>query len=765
MKSISPFKNVKVLTLCIIIESMFILVSVCLSAYMMYCLFIGQSQLIQAGESRYESFLLADQLRQSSDDLTRLARLYAATGNVKFEHQFWDVLAIRNGKKPFPIHYERPYWDLLAINDPAAPYNPAPSYPEGEAVSLDERMQRVGFTDQDLKLLAIAKKRSDQLVHLEKKAMQAMKGLYEDSSGAYTVQGEPDSQKALDIVFGNEYLLAKKNIMQPINAFFESLDTRTQQAVDRVSNRNRRDLYILFGIFISSIGLILSFLATLRLYHTLMVDKLRMAIDNKTQRLIESNRNLELAKERAESANETKSVFLANMSHELRTPLNAILGFSNILKHQSGLPSDSQKHLGTIHRNGEHLLNLINDVLDLSKIEAGRTLLNDIGINVRRMLEDLTDMMAIHAKEKALTLHVSCDPDVPRFIQGDEIKLRQVLINLMSNAIKFTDQGGIQMNVGMESTETPHETIKLSFEIKDTGTGIAENEMEHLFDPFVQTQSGQKSRQGTGLGLAISRKYVHLMGGDIKASSQLGSGTTFKFDILTKPAEHVETELPINRTQRVMALEPGQPLFRILVVDDHDDNRSLLACILESVGFEVRQSVDVSKAMEICKTWFPHAIFIDIRMPGMPGYDLVCRLKEKDMEPPVLIATTASLFEHDRAPVLAAGFDDFLIKPFRDSDALEALERHLPLRFAYESVDEQASNPVNMKIPLTHEIMMRLDQNLLNSIKQACIEGNADTMYNIISSLRSMDDSLANTLSTMVDDFEFHKILESIKNL
>ena len=308
MKS-KVFKNETVLFLLIIVETFCLIVLVGISAYLLKSLYIGQENLISAGELRYESYLLADQLRQSSDDLTRLVRTYAATGNLKVEQQFWDVLAIRNGEKPRPVHYERIYWDFMTVE------NPQPPFEDGEAISLERLMMQAGFTEQDFEFLVLSRKRSDKLVELEETVMNAMKGKFKDEQGNFTITGEPDSQKAIQILFGKEYHQAKLSIMQPINEFYESIDNRTQQNITRISSQVTSYLFSLIvsfgGLFL--IGCLL--LLTNYQYHQIMVGKLHVAIDDKTQKLIESNENFKKARREADAANQAKSAFLANMSH------------------------------------------------------------------------------------------------------------------------------------------------------------------------------------------------------------------------------------------------------------------------------------------------------------------------------------------------------------------------------------------------------------------------------------------------------------------
>lgn len=342
---------------------------------------------------------------------------------------------------------------------------------------------------------------------------------------------------------------------------------------------------------------------------------------------------------RSTAANLAKSEFLANMSHELRTPLNAILGFSQVMSRDYSLSGEHQENLAIINRAGEHLLNLINDILEMSKIEAGRITLNSNSFDLIHVLKKLEKMQHASAASKNLELVFEYAQNIPKYIETDENKLCQVLLNLLGNAIKFTNTGRVTLRVrlgagGWETGEQgemreqilhpPH----LFFEVQDTGCGIAPQEIDLLFEAFEQTEIGRKSQQGTGLGLAISRKYVQLMGGDITVNSIPGVGSRFVFNIQIALA--CPREIPINQIKyQILALAPTEKAYRILVVDDSKESRLLLVKILTSVGFEVREATDGSEAVANWESWQPHLIFMDMRMPVMDGYEATKIIKGK----------------------------------------------------------------------------------------------------------------------------------------
>jgi PAS domain S-box-containing protein len=567
---------------------------------------------------------------------------------------------------------------------------------------------------------------------------------------------------------------------------------------------------------------------------------------------------LKEAKEVAERANRAKSEFLANMSHELRTPLNAILGFAQLLTRDSSLKPEQRESIEIINRSGEHLLALINDVLQMSKIEVGKVTLDQHSFDLYHLLDSLEVMFQLPAQQKGLQLIFDRAPDLPEYIQTDESKLRQVLINLLGNAIKFTSSGGItlrvirELNVGRlkvecfnqlqvetlnversnQASDLPFgntygeqplnlqpstlQPVTLHFEVEDTGPGIAPEEIDTIFEAFTQTATGRKSQEGTGLGLPISRKFVQLMGGEITVNSTLGKGTIFKFDVEVSLGSAAENQR-LQPTRQVIALEPGQPNYRILVVDDVKESRLLLVKLLASVGFSVQEAVNGQEALDQWNAFQPHLIWMDMRMPVMNGYETTKQIRKaeltrindekssglKSQRPllnhqtdnflhpgqrqgaaltsvtldtsTVIIALTASAFEEERHLVLSAGCDDFVRKPYQESVIFEKMAQYLGVRYVYEEptplqrtrqVAAQGGaqgGTVDSSFVLQPSSFQVMPPEWVNQLYQAAGCVNDEEIFRLIEQIPPCHALLAKAIANSIKNFRYDRLIDLIE--
>ncbi|MCT7965361.1 PAS domain S-box protein [Laspinema sp. D1] len=496
---------------------------------------------------------------------------------------------------------------------------------------------------------------------------------------------------------------------------------------------------------------------------------------DKTQRQSHALQKAALA---ADAANRAKSEFLANMSHELRTPLNAILGFTQVLARDSSLKPENHEHLKIINRAGGHLLALINDVLEMSKIEAGRMSFNPVNFDLLNLLKSLNEMFQLKAESKQLQIIFEGCETLPQFVKTDESKLRQVLINIVGNAIKFTETGRVILRIEVKDaltgvnpdpgdfSDSGNQGKFLYLEIEDTGPGIAPEEMGKLFEPFGQTETGRKSQQGTGLGLPISRKFVQLMGGDIQVTSTVGQGTVFAFAVAIAPSS--EGEVQTRQTKRrAVAIAPqaqGKE-SRILVVDDAFESRLLLKTILQSIGFQVQEAENGQGAIAVYESWKPHLILMDMQMPVMDGYEATRHIKNTVQgQKTTIVALTASAFEEERKMILDAGCDDFIRKPFQEDFLLETIGKYLNIDYIFEdlSPDQKGSPPDSSKplYSLSPEALKIMPQSWIHQLYDAAMQCSDDLILHLLEEIPPDLAPLSQALAELAHNYQFDLIEE-----
>ena len=464
------------------------------------------------------------------------------------------------------------------------------------------------------------------------------------------------------------------------------------------------------------------------------------------------------ARDQAMAANNAKSVFLANMSHELRTPLNAILGFAGLIADADGVPAEHLAKLQVIRRSGEHLLELINDVLDMAKIEAGGAAIDSRPTDLNDLALRVVDMMRSRSEEKGLGLLLVQTPAFPRFVRTDAAKVRQILINLLSNAIKYTQEGNVSLRLDAETTSR----LLLKMEVADTGIGIAAEDQKRIFKPFVQVAGSRPG--GTGLGLALTLQYVELLGGTITVESALGHGSVFRVTLPAEAADPVGAFDADAEFARVTGLAPGQPRFRVLIVEDEQENRKLLQELLAGAGFDVKVVADGAAGVRAFQSWQPHFIWMDWRMPIMDGRQATNAIRAMEGGREMKIAVvTASAFAEERAEILAAGVDEFVRKPFRPEDVFASMARLLGVQYTFD--ERRAMREQQPGWTLTPGALAVLPEGMRQELADALTSLDTARISEMIRRASELDGDLGAKLSRQADSLAFTPILKALEGL
>lgn len=467
---------------------------------------------------------------------------------------------------------------------------------------------------------------------------------------------------------------------------------------------------------------------------------------------LEDEIKLKKATEEAIAANLSKSTFLANMSHEIRTPMNAILGYSQLLQEDENLTKEQQNVLKTINKSGEHLLALINDILDMSKIEAGRITLTNDNFNFIEVLKEIEQLFKNKAASKNLDLMISTGLNVPKFIVADEFKIKQIIINLVGNAIKFTDRGYVNIMVNCIGDKT----MKIS--VKDSGKGIAKEEHETVFKPFEQAKIGGEVKGGTGLGLAISKKFAHLMGGDITIESEFERGATFNFTFNFSTGEK-EIVVEEKKQRKVVSLAPEMKGVKVAVVDDRFENRDILYKKLNPLGFDIKMAENGLEAVELYENWKPDIVLMDVVMPVMNGVEATRIILEKANGHDVKVfVVSASALESEQQEVMKIGATVFIKKPVIFNDLIFELQEKAHIKFVYK--DEIEGNSEGNNAVYASDVPLLLKAKII----KAATMGDFMLLQELQSELEKDTKKSFKFIEDCINEMEFEKLIGWLKS-
>jgi signal transduction histidine kinase/ActR/RegA family two-component response regulator len=647
---------------------------------------------------RFRALLLANELLQSSEDLTKMARSYVITGDPRYEFYFFQILDIRDGKRPRPLNYSATYWHLAAADETTV-------VNEGDTISLLEMMRREGFSQEEFALLQEAKESSDRLVNVEKQAFAALKGLYDDGKGNFTVRRAPNRDLAINLLFGERYDIRKAGIMAPIQKFMDLFNGRMQTESNvGLARLERQIMFEMALIFIALFATVVIILYT-RLGILMPLAELGRQVagitrgirpsrygkatinevaemgealvlaDAEKRQLLENER---IARNEAERASQLKDEFLATLSHELRTPLNAILGWSQLILSGNMKQEDIHQGLETIERNARAQNKLIEDLLEMSSIISGKVRLDMQRLDLANLVDAAIESVKPTAQAKGIILQKTIDRRVSP-VAGDSNRLQQIFWNLLSNAIKFTPKGG-KIEIIVEQIGS-----YIEIGIHDSGLGISPDFMPYVFDRFRQADASlTRQYGGLGLGLAIVKQLVELHGGTVRAESAgAGKGASFIVNLpLTTSSDKVINEPWSLKRNPCDGENLSLSGIKVLVIDDELDAREVIKRILTHCGASVTTAASAMEGLQRLRLDKPDVLISDIGMPDKNGYQLIREVRNLPAESggkTPAIALTAFARPEDQISAMNAGYQAHLTKPVESRELITEIAKLLGL--------------------------------------------------------------------------------------
>jgi signal transduction histidine kinase/HPt (histidine-containing phosphotransfer) domain-containing protein/ActR/RegA family two-component response regulator len=625
----------------------------------------GRNDLNELEEDRGTALFLAAELRETSHVLTYSIRNYVVSGSLESLEDYDNALAVQTGNIPRP-----------------ADSHVMPDTP----IAFRELLRGAEcFSGEELALLELALSRSDALVQVEQEARYAIAGLFPNADGDFTVFGGPDRDRAMALIFGEAYNDAVGSILQPLAEFNGLFAARMAKKTEDNNNAHSRDMLIMLIAFFATAALYIA-------YIPIVAGTLRQ--------LSASLRQLSDSARAAQDASQAKSVFLANMSHEIRTPLHGVIGFAELAMDEATPPGTAMEFLGKIKASADGLLGIVNDILDISKVEAGRIELEHIPFRINDVIASCRALVEPKALEKNLRLYFYAERCEGGTVCGDPTRLRQALLNLLSNAVKFTDEGVVKLTAIPERIEGGKALVR--FEVKDSGIGLSEEALTHIFDPFVQADAGTTRKfGGTGLGLSLTKSLIEMMGGELEVQSTVGLGSRFGFAL----EYELVPEEAVPEAPGASALPVEKPSFRghVLVCEDNKTNQEVIRNQLLRVGLTPIIAIDGKQGVDIAKGRLEDGrpldlVMMDIYMPVMDGLEATRRIIAMGVTAPI-IALTANALSNDRERFLSQGMADYLSKPFTSQQLWLCLLRHLePIGTAPVAAAPPVRRPIETRV-------------------------------------------------------------------